>query len=101
MASPASIPRGRPHGHAHSCSLLGSKGLGPTSLGSPVKKEYHFREIKAFSTNEGVAGVLFLSQERLIKELGTLCEANSFQNKLTTILTIKTFAGKQAMGKDT
>lgn len=71
------------------------------SLGSPVKKEYHFREIKAFSTNEGIAGVLFLSQERLIKELGTLCEANSSQNKLTTILTIKTFAGKQAMGKDT
>lgn len=71
------------------------------SLGSPVEKEYYFGEIKAFSTNEGVAGVLFLSQERLIKELGTLCETNSFQNKLTTIVTIKTFAGKQAMGKDT
>lgn len=32
MASPASIPTGRPHGHAHSCSLLGSKSLGPASL---------------------------------------------------------------------
>lgn len=32
MASPASIPTGRPHGHAHSCSLLGSEGLGPASL---------------------------------------------------------------------
>ena len=48
-----------------------------------------------------MAGVLFLSQERLIKELGTLCETNSFQNKLTTIVTIKTFARKQATGKDT